>query len=416
MISQCVTGLRLGLAVVLLLAFDTYQGSKSDESFGIDLVGPVDLAPAPIINGADATKQEYPMAGALLAEISIQFPGFGKTQVRQLLCSSTLIAPDVVLTAAHCLDENLLSMMVVGEPDIATVNEYRWTRKSNVTKFTNMDQSLPDWPQDSVGGSVTVVPKKWASAGFSMGLGQSYDLGLLFLDEPVLDVDLGYLPNETEAEGLVEGAEVVVIGWGQQVHVEGEEEPPEGSYAIKQQGISYINRVGDHEFQVGRSEAEVRKCHGDSGGPTLLAVETDSSEKLRVVGLSSHAWDITDCASMGGVDTRLDSYRGWLSNQLEGACEDGTRVWCEIPGIIPPPDANGLRAWEDPEAAEVFLGDKGCACSAWPTSTPLANFGFLALLLGLVTRRRSYVSASAHGAGLQPRGLDRAARDDSSDL
>lgn len=97
----------------------------------------------------------------------------------------------MVLTAAHCVDETMLGVLVAGEPGILTVSEYRWTRKSDVTKFTGMEPNAPAWPQDSVGGLETVVPQKWESGVFSNGLGQSYDIALLFLDEPVLDVDLG---------------------------------------------------------------------------------------------------------------------------------------------------------------------------------------------------------------------------------
>ena len=60
-------------------------------------------------------------------------------------------------------------------------------------------------------------------------------------------------------------------------------------------------RYGD--FQVGGDASTSRKCHGDSGGPTYMKVQTQSAEKWRVVGITSHAYDESDCQK-GGVDTR----------------------------------------------------------------------------------------------------------------
>ena len=64
------------------------------------LTGALAMAAAPIINGEDAEASEYPQTGAMIAQIE-GFPG------PLFMCSSTLVAPDTVLLAAHCVDEEL---------------------------------------------------------------------------------------------------------------------------------------------------------------------------------------------------------------------------------------------------------------------------------------------------------------------
>jgi len=36
------------------------------------------------------------------------------------------------------------------------------------------------------------------------------------------------------------------------------------------------------------------------------------------------------------LDTRVDAWLDWIDGEMIKACDDQTRVWCDIPGIIPP--------------------------------------------------------------------------------
>jgi len=149
-------------------------------------------------------------------------------------------------------------------------------------------------------------------------------------------------------------------------------------------GESYIARLAPYEMQIGLEKDDVRKCHGDSGGPTFLDIETTTDDAMRVIGVTSHSYDASDCDHTGGVDTRVDYYLDWIDDQMRGACDDGTRVWCKEPGILVPPTT---APPEDTGVEDVTSdgGDEengGCGCGTTRAS-PLP-----AILAGLLALRR----------------------------
>jgi secreted trypsin-like serine protease len=166
---------------------------------------------------------------------------------------------------------------------------------------------------------------------------------------------------------------VAIVGWGQTSQG--------GPAGVKHWGESVVGAVSDYEFQVGPAQDDVRQCHGDSGGPTFLAVETGSSNKERVVGVTSHSWDATDCASVGGVETRVDYYLDWIEDQMSDACADGTRTWCDEPGILPPP--TGART------TSANIGDGIRVAPICGTVVPGSGAVVVALSMLLVGARRS---------------------------
>ena len=321
-----------------------------------------------IINGEDATADDFPMAGGMLMDATLNFGGAGGYDVRMFVCSSTLIAPDVVLLAAHCIDP---AAMTYGMGDMENV-DIRWSRQSDLSDHDG--SAIVDWPSDAVPAWDWVMHPDWDMMGLDMGLSENRDIALLFLEEAVLDIPHAYLIAPEETDQMVEGAEVDVVGWGQQVATSMWESPPAGSYGYKQQGVSFINEINEYEFQVGAEEDDVRKCHGDSGGPSFMHVESESIESMRLIGVTSHAYDASDCDSKGGVDTRLDYYLSWIDAEMSSRCDDGSRAWCDVAGIVaaPLPDlADGDTAGEDARGA--------CSCSGLQRQP----VGALAWLLGL---------------------------------
>ncbi len=319
-----------------------------------------------IINGEDAFDDDYPMTGGMLLDADVTSFG-GSQHIRTFVCSSTLIAPDVVVLAAHCLDDLALTSGF-GTVDNKAVF---WTREADLTDLdgTNANASFPE---DTIEAWDWVMHPDFSLEDLQTGLADNADIALLFLDEPVLDVDPAVvITAEEDATEVIEDAPVRVVGWGQQQQVELFQQPPPGTYAIKQWGDSHIEAIGPTEFKVGEVEDDVRKCHGDSGGPTFLELsQTDSVEPERIIGVTSHAWDDTDCRETGGVDTRLSAYLEWMDTEMALRCDD--RAWCDEPGILPPPTRADERGG-------------GCGCDSSPA--PFGGLGVLGLA-GLLARRR----------------------------
>jgi len=303
---------------------------------------------AAIINGEAATRDDYPQTGGLLIDTIIDGGSWGSYPIQTFMCSSTLIAPDVVLIAAHCVDPVALTY---GYGELVDTT-YVWSRQADLSTYDASRTGLA-WPDDAVVVADTVYHPDWDLFSLGLGLDENYDIALVFLSEPVLDVEAALLPTADEGAALAEGTEVAVVGWGQQVHVDGWGSPPAGTYMIKQQGMSHIAEIGAPEMQVGKEESDVRKCHGDSGGPSFAWVGQGTTETMRLVGVTSHAYDSSDCAETGGVDTRVDFYLDWIDSEMRARCEDGSRVWCDEPGILP------TDYYEPVVADDSGLGDDG---------------------------------------------------------
>lgn len=336
--------------------------------------------PSPkIINGADASEGDFPATGGMVMGATLSFQGQGQ-DIRQFVCSSTLIAPDTVLLAAHCIDEFAFTYGIFELQNA----DMRWTRQSDLSSLDGTSQSIPAWPDDAVAAWDWVYHPSWDMQALATGLSENRDIALLFLDEPVLDVDFMYLATAEEAQALDVGSPVTVVGWGQQIATGFGQPSPEGSYAYKQMGESYIAEVSPYEFKVGDLESDVRKCHGDSGGPSFAQVGADGD--WRLVGVTSHAYDNTDCNETGGVDTRVDYYLDWIDAEMQARCDDGTRSWCEQTGI---PDASlEPDLGDDPIVVDVEEKRRLFGCSSAPSQRSLGLLGLAAGLLMMGRRRR----------------------------
>ena len=319
-----------------------------------------------IINGESCDASELETAVAILVDAELDFLG-SIEQIKTVTCTGTLIAPDTVLAEAHCFDASLLGM------GFATVlrEDYFVTFHSDLVALAEGGTS--NFPADTIAG------RKWVphpdfdidSMGNVNGPGDYKDIAVMFLEQAVDHVQPEFLISTEEAEQIVEQATVQIAGWGQQINHTNPWEPlPPGTVGSKQCATSFINELALWEMQIGSGEQTSRKCHGDSGGPTYFDVETSYEDKRRLIGVTSHSYDREDCLK-GGVDTRVDYWLDWIDGQMQVACDDGTRVWCEERGIVTPAfyqRRNSSDAGvDDPHEAGA------CLCAARPSAVGSSN-------------------------------------------
>ncbi len=323
----------------------------------------------PIINGEACGEAELPQTVALLIDATFTYDG-NSGPLRTLLCTGTLIAPDTVLTAAHCLD----TLALTGGFGTVTDAVFYVSTLPDLTAHMQTGQSVVDLPVDAVAAHSYVAHEQFSiTADLGEGLSNFYDIGLLFLETPISRIEPSIVMTPDESMGLSVGDEVRIAGWGQR--------SPDGPSGLKQCATANIFELSEFEMQIGNEPSTSRKCHGDSGGPTFITIETETRRKDRVIGATSRAYDSSDCLR-GGVDTMPSAWYAWIDGHMKTRCEAGDRVWCEVAGVIPP------NFYDEPVGGEGEDdgGWAGCTCNTNGGAGPI--FGFLLVVL-FWRRRRS---------------------------
>lgn len=197
------------------------------------------------------------------------------------LCSGTVIADRVILSAAHCVHPDLVgaaSFEVRGGPD-----------------FFQPKQSL------------TVAEVAWHPGFDPANLAAGHDLAVLVLAEPTILPSIAVLLDPFEPAWVGQLAHQVGFGIA---------DPTSGSGAGTQRE-TYTLLSAFTDATLFFADNTRTQCHGDSGGPSLL--EIDGVETI--VGVSSYgpvAPGLPDC-TLGSYDARTDVDADWIFGWLDGS-------------------------------------------------------------------------------------------------
>jgi hypothetical protein len=301
--------------------------------------------------------------------------------VNTIACTGTLIAPDVVLAAGHCVDHSVYDYDLQQQGLTLNGIEFFISFKGDLTSMASgMNAPMPD---DAVRVTGYDIHPQYSLEYTGTGPQHSNDISVLYLAS-AQTVKPALVITQDEALQVAQQSEVEIVGWGQTTAAA---QPAPGTVGEKECATTFVNQLGSWEMQIGSGVTSARKCHGDSGGPTFMNVETSFATKRRVIGVTSHAYDQTDC-QRGGVDTRVDPYLDWLDQTLSGRCAAGVRAWCEVPGLVSP-------SYYEPPAPPAPTDGGSSAGTARRSRCSSAAISWVALLGLALLRRRSSSRAVA---------------------
>lgn len=246
-----------------------------------------------ILNGATTSKHEYPYASSIL---------LGSKH----LCGASLIAPDIVLSAAHCFQQS-----------IAWTNYFRGSR----LKIVVGEYHLQD-PDDG-GESFSVE-----TIDIHPGYKETSD----YLENDAVVIKLSgesrrrfvKLNHDTNMLGLGnDGDAFTVLGWGSldangTIFANVLQEVNLGYIAndeCKQRGVPVVTNQMICAVDLDNDGITEDSCYGDSGGPMILSNSYPASKRKNIqVGIVS--FGSRTCGAFPGVYTRISSVFDWIRERV----------------------------------------------------------------------------------------------------
>lgn len=258
--------------------------------------------PTPIIGGRSTEPGEFDGVVAILG-------GGG-------ICSGTVVAPRLVLTAAHC---------------------FTGLGSDTTVRVAYGQTSFED----------SVVASSWATHPLycSECATDRFDYAYVTLDVDFV-LPSGYtLPIVEQSEwddAMRPGADVILVGYGKDAPGD------DGESGVKRRATTTVRRFSSTGFEFFAGGHQIDTCNGDSGGPAFFR---RADGELRLAGITSRGSD--PCGDGGYYGTPYPALC-WVRNEtgvdlLGPGCGD-----CDCLDTSPPHDDHGCAA-ERPASAWASL-------------------------------------------------------------
>lgn len=262
-----------------------------------------------IVGGKPAMRGAWPATVALLDRFTVEQEDQGdrpfEANYLAQFCAGTLIAPNWVLTAGHCVDN---------------------TNNDEILVFSGTSDLTSDGLRSSI--KTIVLHPNYDSRSLDS------DIALLELVEPVSQSTISIHNGHPAA-----GTESTVVGWGalkeyndfpynlQQVEV-----PIVDDETCRAAYLEYGQELSENMFCAGYPQGGKDSCAGDSGGP-IMAMQNGEYSQVGIV-----SWGI-GCAreDLYGIYTQLSNFQDWVISYTNPTDHETSPVFPTVPEISFPP-------------------------------------------------------------------------------
>jgi secreted trypsin-like serine protease len=259
------------------------------------LAGPAQASPgasASIIGGTTATSEEWPWTAFILAA-NAKGEGFS--------CTGTVIAPTLVLTAGHCV-EDIVTGKKTPPSEYVVVTGSSDVRDSTVRQLAKVSRTIvyPHFNRFKVHGDAGILVLRTATTAPAIALAGPADAGLLAGNTPSWIAGWGLsgtLRSLKQNPVLRRAATFVQSQLYCRNHAR-------AYYPFFNYGLQLCT-ITPPGFSIGT-------CHGDSGGPALAFREDGTPVQIGITSLGAANCD----THLPDIFTRVDRISPWIGEQI----------------------------------------------------------------------------------------------------